>query len=176
MLWKISENIQEDSEESSQRYRGKKYGYGYLFNWYIKWTIYKIKLFLRLQLFLNWNEKKETTGKTPFFPVDTCFTSYSICLNIGFWQDSFVWKCYAFDLSTFNSTPVLWKKVFVFRKVVSKLNYWRSSKFATTAAERHAYLLNEGLSWKTQAPVLRKTYVLSVSFKMKPLKKSIFLC
>ena len=37
---------------------------------------------------------------------DPFCTTYSICLNNDFWQDSFVWKCYAFNHSAFN-----WKTV-----------------------------------------------------------------
>ena len=32
---------------------------------------------------------------------------HSICLNIGFWEGSFVWICYAFNLSTFKYKTVL---------------------------------------------------------------------
>ena len=35
---------------------------------------------------------KVVTGKTPFFVTGAFCTPHSICLNIGFWQGSFVWK------------------------------------------------------------------------------------
>ena len=44
----------------------------------------------------NFRKRNVVTGKTPFF------NPHSICLNIGFWQSSFVRKCYVVNLSTFN--------------------------------------------------------------------------
>ena len=47
----------------------------------------------------NYQKKnKVVTGKTPFFVIGPFCTPHSICLNIGFWQGSFVWKCYIFNL------------------------------------------------------------------------------
>ena len=76
-----------------------KYEYGHLDGWYIKSTLY--------MTFLNWNKifekgKYLVTGKTPFFVIGPFCTPHSIYLNVGFWQSSFVWKCYVVNLSTFN--------------------------------------------------------------------------
>ena len=60
--------------------------------WYIKSTYYT--------RFLNWNkvlEKRVVTSKTPFFVIGPSCAPYSICLNIGSWQGSFVWKFCVFN-------------------------------------------------------------------------------
>ena len=76
----------------------EKYEYGHLRSWYIKSTLYK--------RFLNWTKifkKNElVTGKAPFFVIGLFRTPHSVCLNIGFWQGSFVWKWCVFNLSILN--------------------------------------------------------------------------
>ena len=47
-------------------------------------------------------KKNVVTGKTLFFVLSPFFTLHSICLNIGFWSDTFVWKCCVSNLKTFN--------------------------------------------------------------------------
>ena len=51
---------------------------------------------------LNFHKKKVVTSKSPFFVIGPFLTPHSICLNIGFWQSSFAWKCCVVNLSTFN--------------------------------------------------------------------------
>ena len=77
----------------------KKYKYGHLGYWYIKSTFYK--------RFLNWKKifkkiKYVVTGKTPFFVIGPSPSHKSICLKIGFWYGSFVWKRCVFNLNDFN--------------------------------------------------------------------------
>ena len=48
-------------------------------------------------------QKKTVTGKTPFFVIGSFCIPHSICLSIGFWQSSFVYKCCVFNLSTERS-------------------------------------------------------------------------
>ena len=50
----------------------------------------------------NFRKRKVVTGKTLFVVIGQFCTPHSICLNIGFWQSSFVRKCYVVNLSTFN--------------------------------------------------------------------------
>ena len=61
------------------------------------------QLFIKV-LIVNYNfqKNKVVIGKTPFFKTGPFFTLHSICLNIGFWQDNFVWKCCVFNFSIFN--------------------------------------------------------------------------
>ena len=77
------------------------YEYGHLGCCYIKCTVYK--------RFLNWTKyskkKKISYCQTPFFVMGPFCTPHSICLNISFWYDSFVWKYYVFNLSAFNCKP-----------------------------------------------------------------------
>ena len=54
-----------------------------------------------------------------------------ICLNMGFWYGSFVWKWWVFSilvLSTKKLYSKFLKNVFVSRKFVLKLKYWKRSK------------------------------------------------
>ena len=45
---------------------------------------------------------KVVSGKTPFFVIGPFCTPDSVCINTGFWQGSFVWKCCVFNHSIFN--------------------------------------------------------------------------
>ena len=72
----------------------KKYRYGHLGQWYIKSTL--------LKRFLNWKKSKVLTAKAPFFVIGPFCAHHSICLNIGLWYDSFVWKWCVFNLRTSN--------------------------------------------------------------------------
>ena len=60
-------------------------------------SLYKV-----LKMKLNFHKKKVVTSKSPFFVIGPFLTPHSICLNIGFWQSSFAWKCCVVNLSTFN--------------------------------------------------------------------------
>ena len=51
---------------------------------------------------LNFQKNEVVSEKSPFFVIVPFCTSHSICINIGIWQVSFVWKCYAFIRSTLN--------------------------------------------------------------------------
>ena len=55
----------------------------------------------------NFQENRVVTIKTPFFLIGPLLTPYSKCLDIGFWQGNFVWKCCIFNLSAFNLKKVL---------------------------------------------------------------------
>ena len=55
-----------------------------------------------LKLKQNFQKNKVVNGKTPFFVIGPFCTHHSICLNIGFWYGSFVWKWCVFNLSAFN--------------------------------------------------------------------------
>ena len=107
----------------------KKYEYGYLGHWYIKSVLYK--------RFLNWNKiskkNKVVTGKTPFFLIGPFCTHHSICLNIGFWYDSFVWKWCVFNLSasTKKQYSSFLSKVFVFQKICFKVKVFETFKIST---------------------------------------------
>ena len=41
------------------------------------------------------------------FLIGSFCTPHSICLNIGFWQRSFLWKCCFFNFSTFNLKTIV---------------------------------------------------------------------
>ena len=65
--------------------------------------LHQIKSLLEvLKLKQNFQKNKLGTGKTPFFVLGPFYSHHSICLNIGFWYGSFVWKWCAFNLSAFN--------------------------------------------------------------------------
>ena len=76
---------------------------------------------------------KVATGKTSVFVIGPFCTSHTICLNIGSWHVSFVWKWCVFNIIGFNlknSTPVFLKRFLFSRKFVKKLKYLKRSKFA----------------------------------------------
>ena len=60
--------------------------------------------------------------------INSFITPHSVCLKIGFWQGSFVWNCYVFNLRIFlkkKGSPVFLKRFSFFRNVFSKLEYWK---------------------------------------------------
>ena len=85
------------------------------------------------QLFIRAWKYNVVTGKTPFFVIGSLCTYPSVYLNTGFWFGSFCMKIICiFILSTFNwkMIPQFFRKRFSFyRKSVSKLKYWKRSKF-----------------------------------------------
>ena len=127
--------------------------YGHLGRWYIKSTLYK--------RFLNWkknvSKNNAVTGKTSFFMIGPFCTSF---FTFGFWYDSFSFL----------------KKVFVFEKICFKVKVLKTFKIFTdcTHKSKHADLSNGVLFWKSLVSFFRRTYTLSVGFKMKPLRKSVF--
>ena len=68
-------------------------------------TFNSIKEVLKLKQIFQKN--KVVTGKTPLFVIGPFCSLYSICLNIGFWQNSFEWKWCVFSLTGFNYKRVL---------------------------------------------------------------------
>ena len=71
--------------------------------WTFGWSVHQINfLYEVLKLKQSFWKNKLVTGKTPSFVIGSLCTLHSICLNICFWQSSFVWKCCVFNFSTFN--------------------------------------------------------------------------
>ena len=68
-----------------------------------------------------------------------------------------------------------WKRFAILRKFVSKSKYWKRSNFAAIVTYKYADLSNRWLFWKFLVPLFRTTYALSVGFKIKPLRNSVFL-
>ena len=126
----------------------------------------------------NFQKYKEVTGKTPFFAIGPFCRHHFICPNIGFCYGSFVWKWCVFNLSAFTLKTVLQflKKVFIFKKIYFKVKVLKAFKISTDCHIKTCRSLNKGLYWKSLVPFFRRTYALSVGFKMKPLTKSIFQC
>ena len=83
-----------------------------------------------LKLKQNFRKNKVVTGKTPLFVIGPLCSHHFICLNIGFWYGSLVWKC-VFNLSfqLKNGTPIFWKRFSFSRKSISKVKYWKRLKF-----------------------------------------------
>ena len=65
--------------------------------WHQSNSLYQI-----LKLKQNFRKNKLVTDKFPFFVISPFCTLHSIYLNIGFWQSSFAWKWWVFNLSTFD--------------------------------------------------------------------------
>ena len=71
--------------------------------WVFRLLVHQIKfLYEVFKLKLNFQKNKVVTGKTLFFVIGSFCSHHSICLNIGFWHGTFVWKWCVFNLSAFN--------------------------------------------------------------------------
>ena len=68
------------------------------------------------------------------------------------------------------------KKFFVFQKISFKVKVLKTFKIATDFHIKICWSLNGGLFRKSLVPFFRRTYALSVNFKVKPLWKSAFQC
>ena len=100
----------------------------------------------------KFSKNKIVTGKTPFFLRSPFCSHHFICLNIGFWHGTFVWKWRVFNLSALTKKRYssFLKMVFVFHKICFKVKVlktffrfqWLSHKneFAKLCAFR-AYVL-----------------------------------
>ena len=72
------------------------------------WINYK-RLMLNFKQFHEFFKKpKVVGGKTTFSVIGTFCTTYSICLNICFWQGNFGWKCCAFNHGKCRDPCLLW--------------------------------------------------------------------
>ena len=79
-------------------------------------------------------------------------------------------------ISTKKLYSSLSKKVFVFQKICLKVKILKTFKISTDCHITHADLSNGGLFLKSLVPFFRRTYALSVGFKMQHLRKSVFQC
>ena len=73
--------------------------------------------------------------------------------------------------STRKRHSTFWKKFLCRRRSVSKLKYWKRSKGPSIMSLKHTDFSNRKLFWKSLVLFFSRTYVLSIAFKMKPLKK-----
>ena len=74
-----------------------------------------------LKLKQNFQKNKIVAKKIPSFVISPFCTHHSICLNIGFWYGSFVWKWCVFNRSAFNlknGNPVFWKRFLFFKNLL----------------------------------------------------------
>ena len=94
----------------------------------------------------SFQKNKVATDKTAFFLISPFCNAHSICHNIGFWEGRFV------------------KKVFVFRKICFKVCFkiWYDN-------------IKKCQCQKCLVLFFRRTYPVSVGFKMNPLRESVFL-
>ena len=119
----------------------------------------------------NVQNNKVVNSKTPFL-VTGPFCSHHSVSTLASDMAVLLWEWCVFNLIAFNlKTPVFWKKFPFSRKSVSKLNYWKRLNFSLIVTKKHGNLSNGGLFWKSLVPFFRKTYALSLGFKMKPLRK-----
>ena len=96
------------------------------------WLVHQINFYTR---FLNWNrilEKiKQLLAKVRFFATVAFCAPHSICLNIGFWESSFVWKCWVFNLITKKRYSSFLKTVCVFQKIFFQGKVSKTFKIST---------------------------------------------
>ena len=82
------------------------------------------------------------------------------------WVESWLWRSSLLK----NSTPVFWKRFSFSRKSVSKFRIF------TDCHIKACWFLKQRAILKFPITVFSRTYTLSVCFKMKPLRKSVFQC
>ena len=138
------------------------------------------KLFIRvLKLKQNLQKNKAVAANTPFFFIGPFCTHHSICLNTGFWQSSLngndVFSVLV--LSTKKRFFSFLKKVFVFQKICFKVNVLKTFKISTDCHIKTCRSRKQKAILKIPiVPFFRRTYALSIAFKMKLLRKSVFQC
>ena len=65
------------------------------------------------------------------------------------------------------------KNVSVFQKICFKVKVLKTFKVSTDCHIKSANLLNGGSFWKSIVRFFRRAYVLSIDFKVRPLRKSV---
>ena len=145
-----------------------------IWTWIFGWLVHQIiSLYKILELKQNFLKNKVVTGKTPFFAIGPLHTLHSICLKIGFWQSSFVWKC-ILVLSTKKRYSCVLKRVCVFQKFFFKVKVMKKFKLSSDCRIKTCQSLKRRAILEIPSAVFRRTYALSVDFKMKLLRKSVF--
>ena len=78
-------------------------------------SLYKV-----LELKQNFWKNKIVPGEIPFFMVVPSCNPHYICLNIGFWQGSFLWICCIFNPHPFKAVLQFFEKDFSFSSSLSR--------------------------------------------------------
>ena len=89
------------------------------------------------EVLVKLSKNKAVISKTTFFVIDPFCTSHSICLNIGFWQGSFVWKCCFFNGSTFNLKIALYFILIIFQKTCFKVKVMKTFKISSNCHKKY---------------------------------------
>ena len=112
----------------------------------------------------NFQKKKVVTGKTSPFVIGRLWTCCSICLNIGFWQGSFVSR------NTKRYSRSL-ENVFVFQKISFKDKELKTFKISRGYhVKRYRISQTEGYFENPWSCFFIRVHVLSLGFEMKPLR------
>ena len=75
-----------------------------------------------------------------------------------------------------NGDPFFFSKVFVFQRIYFKVKEMKTFKISTNYHIRTCRSLKRRAIGKIPSTVFRRTYVVSVGLKMKPLRKRVFQC
>ena len=129
---------------------------------------------------LNFQKKKKKElfgGKSLFLVMSPFPTLHSIYLNIGFWQGSFVWKCYAFICSTLNQKAILQflKKSFSFQKTCFKVKVLKKFKIPSVYLIKTCQSLKWRAIFKISSTVFWRCSRSFYWFKNKTSSKKLFL-
>ena len=122
---------------------------------------------------------KQDLLKTLFFVIVPFCTPHSLFVLTLAYGRAVLYRSIAFSIlvfSTKNGRQDFWKRFDFQKYFFPKLKYWNYSKFSVIVLWKHASLSNGGLFWKILVTFFTRTYVLSVVFKLKPLRKIFFLC
>ena len=131
-----------------------------------------------LNLKKNLQKNKVVTGKTPFlvigpFVLTTLFIlALTSDMTVFYGNDAF----FILVLSTKKCFSSFLKKVFVFQKIYFRVKVLKTFKIPNDCHIKTCLSLKLRAIRKISSTVFRQTFALSVGFKMKPLRKSIFQC
>ena len=128
-----------------------------LWIWTFGWLVYRINsLYEVLRLKQNFRKNKVVAAKTPFFVIGQFYTPPSICLNIEFWQSSFVWECCAFILSIFKRYSSYLKRLCVFQKICFKIKEMKTFKTSSDCHVKTWQSLKRRVALKVSSTVCQK--------------------
>ena len=117
---------------------------------------------------------KITTSKNQFWVLNTAVTSWKKkkqipCFNFFIKLEKLHWNSFRARLGLFRSlfSPEALKIFFFLKTHLRILMGGKQHKENSSACEKQKF-------WKSLVPIFRRAYAVSVSFKMKPLRKSLF--
>ena len=127
----------------------------------------------------NFRKNKVVTGKTSFFEVHFVLTILfvlKLALDVVVLYGNVVFSILVPSTKRYSN---FLKKIFVFQKICFKVKVIKTFKISTDYHWKTCRSLKRKaitVFWTSLVPFFRRTYGLSLGFKMKPLRKNVLLC